>query len=69
MLMKDEDQWGTLEPGKRADILLVSGRPDKNISDTRNIEMVMQKGRVVKRKKLVFDEQTDKGFRELNSDY
>jgi imidazolonepropionase-like amidohydrolase len=69
MLMKDEDQWGTLEPGKRADILLVSGRPDKNISDTRNIEMVMQEGREVKREKLVFDEEADKGFRELNADY
>ena len=68
-LMGDEDKWGTLEPGKRADILLVNGRPDKNISDTRNIKLVMKKGRVIEREKLIFNEATDSGIRDTKTDY
>jgi len=64
MLMNDEDKWGTLAPGKRADIILVNGRPDKNIADTKKVELVMQKGSVVDRQKLIFNEETDAGIRE-----
>ncbi|MEX0617887.1 MAG: amidohydrolase family protein [Pseudohongiellaceae bacterium] len=69
LLMENEEEWGTLEAGKRADILLVNGRPDKNISDTRKIELVIQKGRVLDRERLVFDSQTDMGIRDTNTDY
>jgi imidazolonepropionase-like amidohydrolase len=69
MLMKDEEEWGTLEIGKRADIILVNGRPDKNISDTRNIRLVMKKGRVLDREKLIFSEQTDSGIRDTDFEY
>lgn len=68
-LMKDDDKWGTLEPGKRADIILVDGRPDKNISDTRNIKLVMKKGRVLDREKLIFNQETDSGIRDTDFEY
>jgi len=63
LLMNAADEWGTLTPGKVANIILVAGRPDKNISDTRNIEMVIQAGRVLDREKLKFDARKDPGFR------
>ncbi len=68
-LMGDDNKWGTLEAGKRADIILVSGRPDRNISDTRNIKLVMKKGKVLDRDKLIFNEQTDSGIRDTEFKY
>ena len=50
------DDWGTIDPGKRADLLIVEGRPDRNIGDTRNVRVVIQAGRVVDRDALTFDE-------------
>ena len=38
------DEIGTLEEGKRADLVLVRGRPDQRISDIRNIEIVFKNG-------------------------
>jgi imidazolonepropionase-like amidohydrolase len=38
---------GTLEPGKLADVIIVSGNPLENLSDLRNVEVVMKAGRVV----------------------
>ncbi len=35
---------GTLEEGKRADLMLVRGRPDENISDIRNVKIVFKNG-------------------------
>lgn len=55
--------WGTLEPGKIANVLIIAGRPDKNISDTRKIETVIQSGKLVDREKLKFDVKKDPGFR------
>ena len=62
-LMKQSAQWGTLEPGRRADVLIVRGDPSKRIGDTRNIEMVLQSGRVIDRDALRFDASRDPGFR------
>jgi imidazolonepropionase-like amidohydrolase len=39
---------GTLQPGKTADLILVTGDPSKNISAMRQIRAVMQNGRWVK---------------------
>jgi imidazolonepropionase-like amidohydrolase len=44
---------GTIERGKRADLLLVNGDPLKDIKDTRKIELVMKDGRVIDREKLL----------------
>lgn len=38
---------GTLEPGKLADVLVVTGRPDANLDDLANVDLVIRDGRVV----------------------
>jgi len=42
-----EKDLGTLEPGKLADLLLVRGNPAENIRNIRNIEKVIQDGKIV----------------------
>src|SRR5262249_7604653 len=39
--MKLERQAGTVEAGKRADLILVAGRPDRAISDIRKVKTVI----------------------------
>jgi imidazolonepropionase-like amidohydrolase len=41
-----EHDLGTLEPGKLADLVLVSGDPLHNIRDAANVESVMKSGRL-----------------------
>ncbi len=60
--LMEADEWGTLAAGKRADVLVVRGRPDRVIGDTRNVEMVVQGGRIVDRDALSFDPEKDPGF-------
>src|SRR3546814_148814 len=38
------DEIGTLAPDKRADIVLVRGKPDQDISELRNIQTVFRDG-------------------------
>ena len=40
------DDFGTVEPGKRADLILVDGDPLVRIRDLENIVLVVQSGRV-----------------------
>lgn len=40
-----EDDLGTVEPGKLADLVLVGGDPSANISDLADVAMVMKNGR------------------------
>jgi imidazolonepropionase-like amidohydrolase len=44
--------WGSIEAGRRADLVIVSGRPHERISDTRTIVDVMQAGRLLDRAAL-----------------
>jgi adenine deaminase len=67
LLMNASNEWGTIQPGRIANVLVINGRPDKNISDTRNIEMVIQAGKTIDREKLKFDALTDPGFRAIGS--
>lgn len=46
MLKLDKDV-GTVEPGKIADILIISGNPLENIANLRNVKAVMQGGKLV----------------------
>ena len=62
-LMNAEEEWGTLAPGRKADVLVIAGRPDQEISQSRNIEMVIQAGLVLDRDRLRFDAEKDGGFR------
>ena len=43
-----EDEVGSLEVGKIANIISVEGMPEKNISDLRNIKSIIHRGRVHK---------------------
>ena len=61
-LVGAESEWGTVEPGKAADLLLVRGDPSKQIRDARNIVMVIQGGRVVDRAALRFDPRRDRAY-------
>lgn len=63
LLMNAAEEWGTVAPGKLANILLLAGQPDKNISNTRNIEIVIQAGKILDRNALKFDLKKDPGFR------
>lgn len=45
---------GTLEPGKLADVLVVNGRPDENLDDLVNVNLVIRDGYVVIRDGHVF---------------
>jgi imidazolonepropionase-like amidohydrolase len=56
------EEWGTLEAGKRADVLIVAGDPARRIADTRSIERVMQAGRLLDLRALVLDPAKDPGF-------
>jgi imidazolonepropionase-like amidohydrolase len=61
-LMKGEREWGTVQAGRRATLLIVSGNPAEHISDTRKIETVMQDGMIVDRTSLKYDPKKDAGF-------
>jgi len=41
------DKLGTLEPGKLADIAVFRGRPDENLDDLANVDIVIRDGRLV----------------------
>jgi hypothetical protein len=43
--MKLDQESATIEAGKRADLILVAGRPDRVISDIRNVKSVIAAGR------------------------
>jgi len=48
--LHQQDVFGTLEQGKRADFILVDGDPLANLKDVRKVQAVVQSGRVVFRK-------------------
>lgn len=47
------DETGTIEIGKQADLLVLSENPIKNIKNTRKIEMVFQKGKLIDHKRIL----------------
>jgi imidazolonepropionase-like amidohydrolase len=61
-LMKGENEWGSLQAGRRATLLIVAGNPAEHISDTRKIETVMQDGTILDRASLKYDSKKDAGF-------
>lgn len=40
-----ENELGTIEQGKLADMIVVSGNPESNIADCKNIKLVMKDGK------------------------
>jgi imidazolonepropionase-like amidohydrolase len=47
-----DKEWGTLEPGKRADLVLLGANPLQDIRNTTRIEAVMRNGRWLDRAAL-----------------
>jgi imidazolonepropionase-like amidohydrolase len=43
-LLKQQDELGTIAPGKRADFVLAEGNPAEHISDIRRCRLVMKNG-------------------------
>lgn len=48
-LLDMDDKLGSLEVGKLADLIVVDGKPDENLDDLRQIDVVIKDGRVVVR--------------------
>jgi hypothetical protein len=48
---KDKD-LGSIEPGKKANLILVDGDPTKNISDIRKVDLTMKSGKIYDSKSL-----------------
>lgn len=45
-VMKKDDQYGSLEAGKKADLIIVDGDPLKNIREIRKVQWVVKEGTV-----------------------
>ena len=55
-ILRRDKEFGSLQKGMSADVLLVGGNPAKNISDTRNVRHVFLQGKQVDRDSLKFAE-------------
>jgi len=62
VMMKAEDDWGSLQPGRRANVVIVNGNPAQRISDTRKIETVILNGRILDRAVCSLIRNTIPGF-------
>jgi hypothetical protein len=47
-------------------LLVIKGRPDQRIQDTRNIEMVVRLGTILDREKLKLNPDTDPEYRPVS---
>jgi imidazolonepropionase-like amidohydrolase len=45
-VMGDDREYGSLAPGKVADVIIVNGSPTDQVSDLRNVEQVIRAGRI-----------------------
>lgn len=68
-VMHAEEEWGSLQPGRAANVVIVAGNPAERISDTRKIETVIFAGKILDRASLKFDAKRDPGFRAVNGNF
>ncbi|HYC51800.1 MAG TPA: amidohydrolase family protein [Gemmatimonadaceae bacterium] len=45
-VMKDDARYGSIAPGKVADIIIINGKPAERVADLRKVERVMRAGRL-----------------------
>lgn len=62
-VMKAEADWGSLQAGRRANMVIVNGKPAEHVSDTQKIETVILDGKVLDRPALRLDASRDAGYR------
>ena len=60
------NDWGTIQPGKLATLIVVDGRPDRDISQTRKVVGVYVAGRNIDRDSLKLARQNDPGFEPIS---
>lgn len=68
-MMRAEGEWGSLQSGRRANVVVVAGNPAQHIGDTRKIELVILEGRILDRAALKFDPRRDPGFRPVPGNF
>ncbi len=68
-IMHAEEEWGSLQAGRIANIVIVAGNPAESISDTRKVEVVILKGKILDRASLRFDPKRDPGFRAVSGNF
>jgi imidazolonepropionase-like amidohydrolase len=66
-IVNASNEWGTLEAGKLANLVVVEGNPDKRISDTRRIAVVIKEGAVIDRTALRLDHSHIPDYQETGS--
>ncbi len=66
-IVNASSEWGTLEAGKLANVVIVDGKPDERISDTRRIVVVIKEGAVIDRTLLRLDHSHIPDYRETGS--
>ena len=66
-IVNASDEWGTLEAGKLANLVIVDGKPDQRISDTRRIVVVIKEGAVIDRTALRLDHSHIPDYQETGS--
>ena len=60
------NDWGTVQPGKLATLIVVDGRPDRDISQTRRMVGVYVAGKKIDRDSLQIARQNDPGFEPIS---
>jgi imidazolonepropionase-like amidohydrolase len=68
-IMHAEEEWGSLQAGRAANVVIVGGNPAEHISDTRKVETVILNGRILDRASLKFDVKRDLGFRAVGGNF
>ena len=55
-VLRRDKEFGSLQKGMSADLLIVEGNPAKKISDTRNVKHVFLRGKQIDRQSLKLKE-------------
>jgi imidazolonepropionase-like amidohydrolase len=69
LIMKADKEWGSLQAGRLANVLIVDGNPAEHISDTRKIDTVILQGKILDRSSLSFEHAHDGGFRAVPGNF
>jgi hypothetical protein len=68
-IMNADGEWGSLQTGRVANVLIVNGNPAEHISDARKLETVILQGKILDRASLRFDPARDAGFRAVAGNF
>ncbi len=66
-IVNASDEWGTLEAGKLANVIIVDGSPDRRVGDTRRVVTVIKEGAVLDRAALRLDHSHIPDYQETGS--